>query len=172
MSPGYKARLRLLSFQPNFQRRKIQELWNLEVVELRLIYLWKLRREKREIWPGCKEEVEPGMDGWDARNDITFRECTIEAKEHLMRDAYHAHRSRVMIEEALANHGRAQTAPARLTKGSKYEAKLDAIKVKDEANRKANRKLSFEARARKLVEGGDARSLSTAKKWLRDLDSR
>ncbi len=104
--------------------------------------------------------------------DFTFFECTIEAKEHLMREADYAHRSRVRIEEALADHGRAQTAPARLTKGSKYEAKLDAIKVKDEANRKANRKLSFEARARKLVEGGDAPSLSTAKNWLRDLDSR
>ena len=67
-----------------------------------------------------------------------------------MRDADYAHRSRVRIEEALADHGRAQTAPARLTKGSKREAKLDAIKVKDEANRKANRKLSLEARARKL----------------------
>ena len=94
------------------------------------------------------------------------------AKVHLMGEAYNAHRSRVRIEEALADHGRAQTAPARLTKRSKHEAKLDAIKVKDEANRKANRKLSFEARARKLVEGGDAPSLSTAKNWLRDLDSR
>ena len=79
------------------------------------------------------------------------------------------HRSRMRTEEALADHGRAQTAPARLTKVSKYEAKLDAIKVKDEANRKANRKLSREARARKLVDSGDARSLSTAKNWLRDL---
>ena len=79
------------------------------------------------------------------------------------------HRSRMRTEEALADHGRAQTAPARLTKRSKREAKLDAIKVKDGANRKANRKLSFEARARKLVEDGDAPSLSTAKNWLRDV---
>jgi hypothetical protein len=178
-------------FQPNFQRREIQHLWNLEVIELRLLILWK-GRSRGNIWAGQEEEVEPGMDGWTRTirhkpraprcrtsyrgrllpKDLVFHECTIEAKEHLMRGAAYADRSRVMIEEALADRGRAQTAPARLTKRSKREAKLDAIKVKDGANRKANRKLSFEARARKLVEDGDAPSLSTAKNWLRDLDSR
>jgi hypothetical protein len=156
----------LRDFQPNFQQREIQQLWNLEVIELRLLALWE--------WPCREEKVEPGMDGWtgNARHDDNFLDCTILAKTRLMREDFDAHYIRRMIEYALADHGRAQTAPARLTKGSKYEAKLNAIRVKDEANRKANRKLSFEARARKLVDGGDAPSLSTAKNWLRDLDSR
>lgn len=81
-------------------------------------------------------------------------------------------RSRRRTEKALADHVRAQTAPARLTKAYKHEANLEVIKVKDEANRKANRKLTREARARKLVESGDARNISTAKKWLRELDRR
>ena len=107
-----------------------------------------------------------------AQHDFTFYECNIKAREHLMREADYAHHTRVGIEAALADHGRAHTAPARLTKVSQKEAKLEAMKVKDEANRKANRKLSREARARKLVESGDAPSLSTAKNYLRDLDSR
>jgi hypothetical protein len=156
----------LFRFQPNFQQREIQQLWNLEVIECRLLHLWK--------WPGREERVEPGMDGWtgNARHDDNFLDCTVLAKGRSMRDAFYAHHIRVMIEYALADHGRAQTAPARLTKGSKYEAKLEAIKVKDDANRKANRKLSRDARAQKLVDSGDARSKSTAKKWLRDLDRR
>ena len=31
----------LFHFQPNFQRPEIQQLWNLEVIELRLLLLWK-----------------------------------------------------------------------------------------------------------------------------------
>ena len=34
-------------FQPNFQRREIQHLWNLEVIELRLLLLWNVWPEKR-----------------------------------------------------------------------------------------------------------------------------
>jgi hypothetical protein len=164
--PPWDNDILLFRFQPNFQQREIQQLWNLEVIELRLLALWE--------WPCREEKVEPGMDGWtgNARHDDNFLDCTILAKTRLMKEAFDAHYIRRMIEYALADHGRAQTAPARLTKGSKYEAKLNAIRVKDEANRKANRKLSFEARARKLVDGGDAPSLSTAKNWLRDLDSR
>ena len=153
-----------------FSGERIQQLWNLEVIELSAAP--PMEASGTEIW---REESSPAsdLDGWNAQfHADTSSKCTNEAKTNLMRAATYAHRSRMRIEKALADHGRAQTAPARLTKGSKYEAKLDAIKVKDEANRKANRKLSFEARARKLVEGGDAPSLSTAKKWLRDLDSR
>jgi hypothetical protein len=158
----------LRDFQPNFQRREIQQLWNLEVIELESFLLWN----RWWICDDLREDYLPGTDLWDPRVSYIVIRCSNEAKAYLMGAADFNHRSRVRIEEALADHGRAQTAPARLTKGSNYEAKLDAIKVKDEANRKANRKLSFDARARKLVEDGDAPSLSTAKKWLRDLDSR
>jgi hypothetical protein len=152
--------------RPNFQRREIQYLWNLEVKEVRLLLLWKLRPEK--TW-----QVESGkdLDAWNADFACDYDKYTFKAKEFLMVEAYHARRARVKIEEALADK-HARTAPARLTKRSKYAAKLEAIKVKDDANRKANSKLSREARAQKLVESGDARSITTAKKWLRDLDSR
>ena len=39
----------LLSFQPNFQRREIQHLWNLEVIELRLLSYGSVGAEERDM---------------------------------------------------------------------------------------------------------------------------
>lgn len=49
-------------FQPNFQRREIQQLWNLEVIEVQLFLLWKRWWECDDI-----EDYEPGTDCWDPR---------------------------------------------------------------------------------------------------------
>src|SRR4051794_18426578 len=60
LSAGYGKNIIPAFFQPNFQRREFQQLWNLEVIELRLVLLWN-KRHGGDIWPGRKEEVEPGM---------------------------------------------------------------------------------------------------------------